>query len=201
MTWTLDKQQTQLPMAMVFFTFNDLLFFEILYLAEAWLVAAEEIYQMLLSILRAKCPSFCQCRWCKWGYPGCLMHICRWGCRWWKWGCLKNLCEYLYESSVFRPPSLRLSSTSFVLKDDWWNAIKPHSTIYSNQSIARILDPGNSRENQPDFFSLDHEKRFSISRSRLETQDWKKEILVLVSKHEIERKNFSFSSRKTRFSL
>ena len=34
-------------MAMVFFTFNDLLFFEILYLAEAWLVAAEEIYQML----------------------------------------------------------------------------------------------------------------------------------------------------------
>ena len=29
---------------------------------EAWLVAAEEIYQMLLSILRAKCPSFCQCR-------------------------------------------------------------------------------------------------------------------------------------------
>ena len=26
------------------------------------------------------------------------------------------------------------------------------------QSIARILDPGNSRENQLDFFSLDHEK-------------------------------------------
>ena len=27
-----------------------------------------------------------------------------------------------------------------------------------NQSIAGILDPGNSRENQLDFFSLDHEK-------------------------------------------
>ena len=70
-----------------------------------------------------------------------------------------------------------------------------------SQSIARILDPGNSRENQLDFFSLDHEKWFSISRSRLETRDLKKEILVLVSKHEIERKNFSFSSRKTRFSF
>ena len=53
-----------------------------------------------------------------------------------------------------------------------------------SQSIARILDPGNSRENQLDFFSLDHEKWFSISRSRLETRDWKKK--------------FSFSSRSTR---
>ena len=26
------------------------------------------------------------------------------------------------------------------------------------QSVARILDPGNSRENQLEFFSLDHEK-------------------------------------------
>ena len=53
-----------------------------------------------------------------------------------------------------------------------------------SQSIARILDPWNSRENQLDFFSLDHEKWFSISRSRLETRDWKKK--------------FSFSSRSTR---
>ena len=37
---------------------------------------------------------------------------------------------------------------------------------------------------------------FSSRNTRL-----KKEILVLVSKHEIERKNFSFSSRKTRFSF
>ena len=28
----------------------------------------------------------------------------------------------------------------------------------SVQSIARILDPGNFRENQLDFFSLDYEK-------------------------------------------
>ena len=28
----------------------------------------------------------------------------------------------------------------------------------TKQSIARILDPGNSRENQLDFFSLDQEK-------------------------------------------
>ena len=56
-----------------------------------------------------------------------------------------------------------------------------------DQSIARILNPGNSRENQLDFFSLDHEKWFSISRSRPETRDWKKK--------------FSFSSRKMRFSF
>ena len=37
---------------------------------------------------------------------------------------------------------------------------------------------------------------FSSRNTRL-----KKEILVLVSKHEIERKNFSFSSRKMRFSF
>ena len=58
-----------------------------------------------------------------------------------------------------------------------------------------ILDSGNSPENQLDLFSLDHEKLFSVSRSRLEAQDKKKEILILVSKHEIERKKFSFSSR------
>ena len=50
------------------------------------------------------------------------------------------------------------------------------------QSIARILDPGNSRENQLEFFSLDHEKWLSISRSRLEKQ----------------YKKFSFSSWSTR---
>ena len=35
------------------------------------------------------------------------------------------------------------------------------------------------------FFSLDHEKWFSISRSRLETRDWYKSIPALVSKNEI----------------
>ena len=65
------------------------------------------------------------------------------------------------------------------------------------QSIARILDPGNSRENQPDFFSLDHDFLFLVlvskheiekrnSRSRLEARGGKKEILALVSKYETE---------------
>ena len=37
-------------------------------------------------------------------------------------------------------------------------ALSQVSRIALRQSIARILDPGNSRENQLDFFSLDHEK-------------------------------------------
>ena len=41
--YDIDIGQTQLPMAMVFFTVNDLLFFEILYLAEAWLVAGRNL--------------------------------------------------------------------------------------------------------------------------------------------------------------
>ena len=36
------------------------------------------------------------------------------------------------------------------------------------------------------------------SRACLEARDWKKEILVLVSKHETERKKISFSSRSMR---
>ena len=34
-----------------------------------------------------------------------------------------------------------------------------------------------------------------ISRFHLETQDWNKEILVLISKHKVERKKFLFSCR------
>ena len=41
-----------------------------------------------------------------------------------------------------------------------------------HQRVTGILVPGNSRENQLNFFPLDLEKSFSISRSRLETQDW-----------------------------
>ena len=42
------------------------------------------------------------------------------------------------------------------------------------------------------------EIRWKNSRARLEARDWKKEILVLVSKHEIERKKISISSRSVR---
>ena len=48
--------------------------------------------------------------------------------------------------------------------------------------MTGILIPGNFRVNQLQFFSLDHEKSISISRSRLETRDWEKNILVIVSK-------------------
>ena len=41
----------------------------------------------------------------------------------------------------------------------------------SVQSIARILDPGNFRENQLDLLALDHEKLFSFSRFCLEKRD------------------------------
>ena len=57
-----------------------------------------------------------------------------------------------------------------------------------------------SRKNQLDFFTLDHEKLFSISRYRLETLDCKKDILVLVSNHRIERKN-SCSRLKNEISI
>ena len=40
-----------------------------------------------------------------------------------------------------------------------------------SQRVTGIPIPGNSRENQPNFFPLDLEKSFSISRSRLETRD------------------------------
>ena len=40
---------------------------------------------------------------------------------------------------------------------------------WGGQSIARNLDPGNSRENKVHFFSLDLEKLICISRSHLET--------------------------------
>ena len=53
--------------------------------------------------------------------------------------------------------------------------------------MTGILVPGNLPENQVNFFSLDLEKSFSI--------------FVLVSKHKIYRKIFSFSSRKMRFSV
>ena len=80
-----------------------------------------------------------------------------------------------------------------------WYILRPRITlsVCSAQSSTRILEPGNSRENQLDLFSLDHLKWFSISRflsrntrlkrnsgSCLEVWDWEKK--------------FSFSSRKTR---
>ena len=44
---------------------------------------------------------------------------------------------------------------------------------YNGMGLDRIRTEhsGNSRENQLEFFSLDHGKLFSLSRSRLETQD------------------------------
>lgn len=51
------------------------------------------------------------------------------------------------------------------------------------------------------FFLLDLEKSFSISCSYLETWDWYKDISVIVSNHEIERKLCLLSSWKMRFSL
>ena len=41
----------------------------------------------------------------------------------------------------------------------------------THQRVTGIPVPGNSRENQLNFFPLDLEKSFSISRSRLETRD------------------------------
>ena len=57
-----------------------------------------------------------------------------------------------------------------------------------SQRVTGIPVPVNSRENQLNFFPLDLEKLFSFSRSRLETWDWWKNIPVLVSKHEIDKK-------------
>ena len=123
---------------------------------------------------------------------------------------LDNDCDW---KGKRRSPACLASDSSFTAltlfldggKSELWSqpvaVYRKGLIVCSPHSIARILDPGNSRENQLDFFSLDHKKWFSISRSRLETWDWKKEILVLISKHEIEGKNFSFLSRKTRFSL
>ena len=48
------------------------------------------------------------------------------------------------------------------------NAVK---NIARGQKVTGIPVPGNTRENQLDFFPLDLEKSFYISRSRLETRD------------------------------
>lgn len=55
----------------------------------------------------------------------------------------------------------------------------------TDQSSTRILDPKNSRENQLDFVSLNHQTQFSISRSCLETREGNKEFPVFVMKNEI----------------
>ena len=45
------------------------------------------------------------------------------------------------------------------------------SVLAAAQRVTGIPVPGNSRENQINFFPLDPEKSFSITRSRLETRD------------------------------
>ena len=56
-----------------------------------------------------------------------------------------------------------------------WSKVKHPKSYYrigvEPQRVTGIPVPGNSRENQPNFFPLDPEKSFSISRSRLETRD------------------------------
>ena len=77
-----------------------------------------------------------------------------------------------------------------------WYILRPRITlsVCSAQSSTRILEPGNSRENQLDLFSLDHLKWFSISRflsrnTRLKRNSGsclntrlREKVLVLVSK-------------------
>ena len=57
------------------------------------------------------------------------------------------------------------------------------------QRVTGILVPGNSRENQLHLFPLDLEKLNSISRLLLETRDKNKKNPVLVSRHEMSKKN------------
>ena len=96
------------------------------------------------------------------------------------------------------------SHTIWMPKKSWVLRQKNGLKLCSIQSSTRILDPGNSRENQPDFFSLDHEKLFSSSRFRLETRDWKKKFLFSSRSLKLNARNsrlvsmckkFSFSSR------
>ena len=65
--------------------------------------------------------------------------------------------------------------------------------ISARQRPTRILDPRNSRENQLHFFSLDHEISFCNSRSLLETWDFERKNLVLVSNPEIYKTKIPFS--------
>ena len=65
--------------------------------------------------------------------------------------------------------------------------------------LVLVSKPGIKQRNSRSRLETRNERN---SRSRLEAQDWKKEIPVLVSKHDIERKQFSFSSQnKIGFSL
>jgi len=73
-----------------------------------------------------------------------------------------------------------------------------HIIVGHLQSIARILDPGNSRENKVQFFSLDLKKLVCISRSHLETWDFERKYLTLVSNPEMLREKISLSSRTLR---
>ena len=67
------------------------------------------------------------------------------------------------------------------------------------QSSTRIPDPWNSRENQLDFFSLNHE----ISRSLLEKWDWKRKFSfsshIMRLKERISRSRLEISQLKKRY--
>ena len=76
-------------------------------------------------------------------------------------------------------------------------SFKEKAVLMLPQSPMRNLILGNSREKQFHGFLLDHKKQFS--RSCLKTRDCKEDILV--SKHKFKGKEFSSSSRYTRFSL
>ena len=52
-----------------------------------------------------------------------------------------------------------------------WRTSNDFCSPALNQRVTGIPVPGNSRENQLNFFPLDLEKSISISRSRLETRD------------------------------
>ena len=61
-----------------------------------------------------------------------------------------------------------------------------HNSPYRiGQRPTRMFDPENSRENYLHFFSLDHESSFRNSRPLLETWDFERKNLVLVSNPEI----------------
>ena len=82
------------------------------------------------------------------------------------------------------------------------NFEKLTALFWKYQSIIINVIPENSREN---CLYLDSRSRIKARdwkkrnfRSRLEARDGKREILVLVLKHETERKKFPISSRNTR---
>ena len=103
-------------------------------------------------------------------------------------------CGTFLDLAVFKVELLAAEVGSKLKKNDIKAAFKKKA----RQSSMRILDPGNSRESQLHFFSLNHEKWFfKVSISSRNTRITRCN-LVLVSKYENGHIIISISSRQVR---